>query len=210
MIACFGDRSYGALQICWLQDLWGTVIESQAVGAKGALGSGFVACQEHLQGTATVIGNTGTSCEQGMLTDKYERGTSHTHAYTHTDTHTRMHTCICTCAYAHVYTCVCIHTHMCSYIQTYTDVHTHHTATSTGACVYPVEWSMISCFRVFLLSVCSFQVYTFLPVFSAIAGPRRLPVCKVTSDTSSKKNTFIQLIIYSAWTLNWVFTKNIK
>jgi len=121
-------------------------------------------------------------------------------------THTRIHTQ----RYAHAYAHMHIYTHMCSYIQTYTDVHTHHTATSTGACVYPVEWSMISCFRVFLLSVCWFQVYTFLPVFSAIAGPRRLPVCKVTSDTSSKKNTFIQLIIYSAWTLNWVFTKNIK
>lgn len=138
------------------------------------------------------------------------RGAHHTHTHTHTKIRTR----VCTHAYArvHMHTCThaCIHTHMCSYIQTYTDVHTHHTATSTGACVYPVEWSMISCFRVFLLSVCWFQVYTFLPVFSAIAGPRRLPVCKVTSDTSSKKNTFIQLIIYSAWTLNWVFTKNIK
>lgn len=135
MIACFGDRSYGALQICWSPDLWGTVIESQAVGAKGALGSGFVACQEHLQGTATVIGNTGTSCEQGMLTDKYERGTSHTHAYTHKDTHTRMHTCICTCAHAHVYTCVYTYTHVFVYTDVHRRTHTPHSYIHRRLCL---------------------------------------------------------------------------
>ena len=88
-------------------------------------------------------------------------------------------------------------------------MYTHTTQSyTTGACVYPVEWSVISCFRVFLPSVGWCQVCPFLPVLSAVAHGGcqrvRLPVILVREDT------FIQLVVYSARSLNWVFTKNIK
>ena len=136
-----------------------------------------------------------------LLTSRRERRITHTHTYTHI--------CIYMYAYAHRCTHACIRTHTCIRIYRHKRTHTPHNITPTGACVYPVEWSILSCFRVCLLHICWFQVYSLLSVSSAIAGPQRLPVCEV-SNTSSMKKPFIQLVIYSAWSLNWVFTKNIK
>lgn len=202
MIACFGDRRYGVLQICWSQDPWGKIIESQAVGAEGD-SRDKVCC---LSGAPTR--HSDSSCKYWYIMwtrngYKYKRGTSHTHVYTHADRH--MHTHAHTCMPVHTD----VHTYMYSFMQTYTNV-AHHTKLRPRCLCLPRGMKHNQLFPSFSAQYLPVSGLCFSPCILGSSRPTRLPVCKVTSNTSSKKKTSVQLIIYSAWSLNWVFTKNIK
>lgn len=134
----------------------------------------------------------------------------HTHTYIHTQlrTCTHMHTHVCTCTQMYAY----MHTHIRTCIRLYrrTQTYAHHTKLHPRCLCLPCGMKHNQLFPSFSAQYLLVSGLYFSPCILDNSRPTRLPVCKVTSNTSSKKKTSIQLIIYSAWSLNWVFTKSIK
>ena len=182
-------------------------MESQAVGAEG--GSRDKVCG--LSAAPTRHSDSSWKCRYIMWTrnaylQAEERGASHTHVYTHTDTYMHIHVCICT----QMYTCMHIHTHMRSCIQAQTYTHTTQHYTHRCLCL-PCRMKHAQLFQglsapYLLVS----GLYFALCILSNSRPTEVTRVCEVTSNTTSTKKPCIQLVIYSAWSLNWVFTKNIK
>lgn len=127
-------------------------------------------------------------------------------------THTYIHTQIGTCTHMHIHVCPCtqMYTRTCIRLCRRTQTYAHHTKLRPRCLCLPRGMKHNQLFPSFSAQYLPVSGLCFSPCILGSSRPTRLPVCKVTSNTSSKKKTSVQLIIYSAWSLNWVFTKNIK
>ena len=106
---------------------------------------------------------------------------------THTYIHTQIRTGVYMYAHAHMYTCMYIHTHMSSYIQTYTNVHTHHTKLHHRCLCLPCRMEHNQLFQSFSAQRLLVPGFSFSPCTLG-SGPRRLPACKATSNTSARRH----------------------